>query len=103
MLYVSSNKLSPSKETMISRITKLLLVKLTIMSLILTLINSRVLVGSLVLMRRRGEAKRHHRVGATVAIELRPLNGGVGLMVRGRCATLAVYVRVYAVLGIVEF
>ena len=88
---------------MISRITNPLPVKLTIMSLILTLINLRVLVDSLVLMRRRGEAKRHHRVGATVAIELRRLNGGVGLMVRGRCAMLAVYVRFYAVLGIIEF
>lgn len=103
MLSVSSNKLSPSKETMTSRITKLLLVKLTIMSLILTLINLRVLVGSLVLMRRKGEAKPHHQVGATVATELRRLSGGVGLMVRGRCAMLAVYVRVYAVLGVVEF
>ena len=88
---------------MTSRIIKLLPVKLTIMSLTLTLINLRVLVGSLVLMQRRGEAKRHHRVGATVAIELRRRNGGVGLMVRGRCAMLAVYVRSFAVPGIVKF
>ena len=103
MLSVSSNKLSPSKEIMTSRITKLLPVKLTIMSLTLTLISLRVLVGLLVLTRRRGEAKRHHRVGATVAIEPRRQNGGVGLMVRGRCAMLAVYVRIYAVLGIEKF
>ena len=85
---------------MTSRITKPLLVKLTITSLTLTLINLRVLVGLLVLTRRRGEAKRHHRVGAIVAIELRRRNGGVALMVRGRCATLAVYVRVYIVFGV---
>ena len=88
---------------MTSRIIKLLLVKLTIMSLILTWINSRVLVGSLVLMRRKGEAKRHHRVGATVATEQKRQNGGAGLMVRGRYAMPAVYVRFYAVLGIVKF
>ena len=88
---------------MTSRITKLLPVKLTIMSLTLTLINSRVLVGSLVLMRKRGEVKRHHRVGATVAIEPRRRNGGVGLMVHERCAMLAVYVRNCAVLGTVNF
>ena len=80
---------------MISRITKLLLVRLTTTNLPLTLISSKVLVGSLVPMLRRGGAKRHRRVGVTVAIELRRRNGGVGLMARGRYAMLAVYVCVY--------
>ena len=83
---------------MTSRTTNLLLVKLTTMSLILTWISLKVLVGSLALMLKRGEAKRRRRVGATVAIELRRRNGGVDLMVRGRCAMLAVFVCVHLVI-----
>ena len=52
----------------------------------------KVLVASLVLMPRRGEVKRQRPVDATVAIELRHRNGGVGLTVRSRYVTLAVYV-----------
>ena len=77
---------------MTSRITKLLLVKLTTMSPLLTLISLKGLVVSPVLMPRRGEVKRPRQVGATAAIELRPQNGDAGLMVRGRCAMHAVYV-----------
>ena len=95
MSSVSSNKLSSSKETMTSRITKLLPVKLTTTSLILTLISLKALVGSLVLMLRRGEAKRHRRADATAATEPRRQNGGGVLMVRGRCAMLVVYVCVH--------
>ena len=78
---------------MISKITKLLPVKLTITSPSLTLISLMALVGSLVLMPKRGEAGRHRRVGATAAIELRRRSGDVGLTVRGLYAMLAVYVR----------
>ncbi len=102
MLFVSSNKLSSSKEITTSRTIKLLLVKLTIMSPPLTLISSKALVGSLELMLRRGEAKRHRQVGATVATERRHQNGGVGLMVLGLCAMHVVYVGVQPVFWLVD-
>ena len=97
MLSVSSNKLSSSKEITTSRITKLLLVKLTTMTQTLTWTNSMVLAGSQVLTLRRGEEERHRRVGAIAAIEPKRLSGGVAPMVRERCATLVVYVCVYLV------
>ena len=50
----------------------------------------KVLVVSLVLMPRRGEAKWDRPIGATVAIELRHRNGGLALMVRSRYVTIAV-------------
>ena len=79
---------------MISRIIKLLLVKLTTTSPSLTLISSMALVASPVPMPKSGEAGRHPQVGATAAIELRRRSGDVGLMVQGLCAMLVVYVRV---------
>ena len=95
MSSVSSNRLLSSKGITISRITKLLPVNPMITSPPLTSISLKVLVGLLVLMLKRGEAERHRREGATVAIELRRQSGGVALMARGRCATLVVYVSIY--------
>ena len=83
---------------MISKITKLLLVKLTITNPSLTLISSMALVGSPVPMPRRGEAGRHPRVGATAAIEPRRRSGDVGLMVQELYAMLAAYVCVRNIL-----
>lgn len=47
------------------------------------------------LMLRRGEVEWHRQEGAIAAMELRRRSGDVALMVRGRCATLVVYVCVY--------
>ena len=82
---------------MTSRISKLLPMKPTTMNPTLTLISLKVLVNSMVLMLRRGEAERHRQVGATAVTELRRRSGDVGLMARGRCATLVVYVCIYLI------
>lgn len=58
----------------------------------LTLISLKALVDSLMLMLRRGEVEWHRQEGAIAAIELRRRSGDVALMVRGRCATLVVYI-----------
>ena len=63
----------------------------------LTLIILKVLVDLLMLMLRRGEAERHRQEDAMPAIKLRRRSGDVALMVRGRCATLVVYVCVYLI------